>query len=68
MIPINPDAIIEAFAEPPLYLPSIEKAKLIKYSPAPALSNNDPKSTNKNTKPAETPSGTPNIPSVVKNI
>ena len=68
IIPVKPDATTDAFAGPPLYLPSIANAKLIKYSPAPALSSNEPNKTKRNTKPAETPNGTPNIPSVVKNI
>ena len=68
IIPVNPEATIAALAGPPLYFPSIEKAKLIKYSPAPALSKSEPKSTNKNTNPADTPRGTPKIPSVVRYI
>jgi len=40
-----PLAMTEALAGPPLYLPRREKAKFIKYCPAPARSNNEPKRT-----------------------
>ena len=44
-MPVRPLAMTEALAGPPLYLPRSEKAKFMKYCPAPARSNNEPKRT-----------------------
>ena len=46
-MPVSPLAMTDAFAGPPLNLPSKLNAKFIKYCPAPALSSSEPNSTNK---------------------
>jgi len=63
MEPMAADATTAALAGPPLNLPMVAKDKFIKYSPAPVFSNSEPKSTNKNTKVAETRSGIDQSPS-----
>ena len=63
IIPVKPEAIIEALAGPPLNLPTRAMAKSKKYLPPPAKSNMDPKRTNKKTKLTETEIGIPKIAS-----
>ena len=63
IIPVKPDAIIDALAGPPLNLPTRVMAKSKKYFPPPAKSNIDPKRTNKKTKLTETDIGIPKIAS-----
>ena len=62
--PVMPDETTAALAGPPRMWPRSENATRMKYPPAPALSSSAPNSTNRNTKPVDTPSAMPNTPSV----
>ncbi len=57
-------AMAAVLAVPPRVRPVMRDESPIRSSPPPAASSTAPKSTNRYTKSAETPSGTPQIPSV----
>jgi hypothetical protein len=66
IIPMKPEATTDTLAGPPRVWPTSEKAMRIRYSPAPVRSSTAPNSTNANTKVADTPTGMPRMPSVVR--
>ena len=57
--PMKALATAAVFAGPPLVFPATRSARLMRSRPPPATSRTDPKSTNRKTKSAETPSGIP---------
>ncbi len=63
-MPMKPLAVTAAFPGPPWLLPASPTARSIKNWPAPEVLRNEPKRTKRKMNEAETPRGTPNIPSV----
>ena len=66
--PMKALAIAAVFAGPPRVRPATLFASAISSAPPPAASSTAPKRTNRYTKSAETPSGTPHSPSVDKKM
>lgn len=62
--PMNALATAAVLAGPPRVRPATRSARPMRSAPPPATSSTAPNSTNKYTKSADTPSGTPHIPSV----
>ena len=62
--PLSAEDTTATLAGPPRRWPSSAMEICIIQLPAPALSSSVPNSTNRNTKLVETPSATPNTPSV----
>ena len=61
--PVMPEARMAALAGPPRNRPTMAKARLRKYCPAPALSNIAPNRTKRKTKLTETSIGIPKMDS-----
>ena len=62
--PMRALATAAVLAGPPLVLPAIRSANPMRRAPPPAISRREPKRTKRYTKSADTPRGTPQIPSV----
>ncbi len=67
-LPMRALATTAAFAGPPLLRPVRAKARSIKNLPAPEMFSTAPKRTNRKMNVADTPSGTPKMPSVLRYI
>ena len=68
MVPKKPLASTATLAGPPTKRPAAARARSMKNLPRPVLCRNAPNRMNRKTKEAETPSGMPNRPSVVRYI
>ena len=68
MVPCSALEKIATLAGPPTLLPAMATARSLKYCPTPVLTRKAPNSRNRNMNVADTYSGVPRIPSLVKNM